>query len=129
MPKRKPSGAERIYWSKEGGKRRYYHLTCRRCGARIWTSSNKGKDFVCISCKRAAGLTANGRRGRYSTLATSKQQIPSYGICSACHRIGQSLSNGRCEDCRFYDDADGVDPELSERGKRGRGKGTYDYTR
>lgn len=125
--RKRREGGERVYWSSSKQRRKYSHLTCTECGALIWTSSNKGAAFVCISCKRALGLTANGREGRYTTLATPPAQVLSFGRCERCGRDNQELANKICPCCRFYNITE-IDPDLSERARGSKG-GRYDFIR
>lgn len=121
---RKRRGNEpRVYCSSNGQRRQYHHLTCQECGVVIWTSSNKGDNFVCISCKRALGLTANGRAGSYTTLAAPVQLVTTFGRCPKCKRGSKRrplrLINDKCEECHWYDIAD-IDPDMSVNGIKGR---------
>jgi len=129
--RREGKGAGRVRWSSDKQKRKYNHLTCSECGAQIWTSSNKGADFMCIGCKRALGLTANGREGRYTTLAAPVSLVVTMGQCPRCKRGSKrkplKLINDKCDDCRWYDMQD-VDPDLSDRARKGKG-GEYDFVK
>lgn len=125
--RKRRAGIERVYWTSENKQRRYNHLTCTICGVAIWTSSCQVKNFICISCKREMGLTANGREGHYTTLVAPPKQNMSFGKCQTCPQDNQVLANGRCSDCRFYDIPE-IDPDLSANARKGRG-GHNDFIR
>lgn len=129
--RRRRSGIERVYWTSEKQQRQYHHLICTECSKKIWTSSCKGKGFVCISCKRAAGLTANGREGHYTTLVAPPKQIITFGRCPKCKRGSKrqplKLINDKCEECHWYDIPE-IDPDLSANARKGRG-GHNDFIR
>lgn len=111
-------------------RRRTYHKhPCSQCGATVSTSSHS-RHYVCASCRRAAGLCVAGKRsGGYTSLTVAPQQLPSFGTCErsrgGCGRKNQKLSNGRCEDCRFYGIPE-TDWILSAQGRHSRG-GEFDF--
>lgn len=100
-------------------KRHYHKWRCSQCGQLISTSSYS-KHYVCSSCRRAIGLTVMGRSSLgYTALTVAPQQIAGFGRCEKCKRGNQALSNGRCEDCRFYGIPEN-DWVLNERGRGGK---------
>lgn len=97
---------------------------CSSCNGKYWTSSPL-RPYTCMTCRRAAGMLAASHS---TALTVAPHQIPSFGKCQGiCKRDNQELANGLCSDCRFYGIKD-VDPDLSARGKRGKG-GEFDWVR
>lgn len=65
--------------------------------------------------------------GHYSSMAIPTIAI-TFGICPTCRREDQELVNDRCSECRWYDDKNDIDADLSARARRGKG-GTNDFVR
>lgn len=111
--------------------RRFHKRACAnpQCRRVSWTSVSLDKDYICASCKRAAGETGTGKRGEgnYSSMAIVPKQDIVFGTCPCCGRPNQRIVNGRCDDARFYGMND-IDPDLSARARRGRG-GVNDWVR
>lgn len=118
-----------IYYTDGKQRKRKYHVQiCSECGAHVWTSSVK-RDFMCMSCRRSSGLTANNRYGSYTTLAAPPKIDTTFGQCPVCRRGSKRnplrLENGRCQECHWYGMGD-IDPDLSDNGRKGRGgRGGY----
>ena len=116
-----------IFWSTEAQRRKYHRLPCKECGKVIWTSSIKGRDYVCITCRKDAGQAINGREGSYTTLAAPPAQKLSFGRCRSCDRDNQDLANELCPCCRFYGISD-TDPDKSANARMAK-SGQYDRVR
>lgn len=109
--------------------RHFHKRACTLCARVSWTSVTR-RDYICASCKRAAGGSGTGRHSeaKYSSMVVVPKQDITIGTCPCCGRTNQQLINGKCADFYWYDDKHDVDADLSARARLSRG-GVNDWVR